>query len=416
MYVGKYLSYFHPPKLLQSIDDCKQSLDEKKKELATWVERERDLLQQFESLVPVDNDNRDYLEKVFMRKVKCYDDCGYISEDEDEYSQNSFSDSEDESECCPENYPSDLYTNILNLREKRIKDIDERKKEQRQLDILKRTFDQYSSKLRLAEKNFKELRTQIQLFEDKKYQRLNEVTVHVPLSGKQMYNWDCGNTQILGINEPVKYVIFSEYDFVQLVKRFRDLAKEIDRDRLVFKRMKLDLKRKTKEKHILEESILFQKKKCEELQILKFGQKFDIETFDKLSDDYSKKSNHSTNATMKRVEKEYEREINGIKKNNENLKDRLKKITDASTHILNEIVNLSKQQMNLEENYHDVVVKDDVHEGEAKEDKEEIYHLKKLSHNQKVEINKLKENINRLKRKEGEHTPFLDTLYRAVKL
>ena len=76
------------------------------------------------------------------------------------------------------------------------------------------------------------------------YQKLNEITVDIPLSGKQIYVWEDGNNQILGIHAPVKYVIFSESDFVQLMKTFRDFSKEIDRDRLVYKSMKMDLKRK----------------------------------------------------------------------------------------------------------------------------------------------------------------------------
>ena len=381
------------------------------------IENEKVLLNQFDDLVPIADSNRDRLQKIFMTKIKYYDDGDYISDEEGDDSDESFYESDDEIEVCPESCSTNTYEEILKLREERVRKENERKLFQRQLDNVERCHDQFCSKLRLSEKNLEELKAQIQIFDDKKLKALNEIKVIVPLKTNQMYVWEDGNEEIPAKEAPFsEYVIFSKESLVKLVQRSRDIAQEISKEEAIMKDLKIELKSRTKDNKQLEESIIHHRKRCEELQVLKFGQTIDIDHLDKLSEKSSSSKNHSSHLQIKEAEQDFEKEMDAIVTKNLELKKELKKVTDESTRILTEIADFSKRQIKIEKDLQCNSGKEQDSDDKDKAIDLEILNLKKMKRNQIKEMERLQQDINKLKRKEGKVAGFLSIIFLHSKL
>jgi chromosome segregation ATPase len=373
-------------------------------ELDLWDEKATGLMQEFDTLASISPIHRECLEKIYMRKVKLYDDNYYSSDEDEDDGDDSFYDSDDELDCCPKGCPVDIYTEILELREKRIHQDDERKLSQRQFENLKRTHDQNCSKLRQSEKHFEQLQTQIQIFEDKKHGVLNEISVDIPLVVNQVNVWEDGSSEIPGTQAPLtECVLFPHNDLAKLVKRSHDIAEEINQDRIGVKNLRKELTRRTKDKRSLEDSIILQKKRCEELQMLKFGQKVDIDTLDKLSETSSSVTSQSRNSKIHETAQEYEKQMNELETKNKELKNQLKNITNESTEILNQIVDFSKKQNTLMKAHQNISEKENESGEASKVNESEILHLRRMAINQVTEIERLEYDINKLKRKGGKY-------------
>ncbi len=349
------------------------------------------------------------MQRIFMKKVKNYNDDDYISdEDEDDESEESFYDSDDEIEVCPENYPTTVYNSILELRDKRILLEDELKLSQRQCDNVERNHRKFCSKLKVAENNLIDLKRKVQTFEDEKLKAINEITVAVPLTTSQIYFSDQrndDNTGGTGIDAGLhNHVVFSNDNLLKLINRSREIAKEIEHEQSVFKDLQIDLKQIMKTNKGLEESIAAQRKRCEELQILKFGQKVDIDMLDKLSETSPMTKNRPFHLELESAAKKQEKKLNEINTQNRELKQKLKIVTEESTQILNEIATLSKRQIMLEKEKET----NTENEGKSLDDEqasndEEISNLRKIIHNQLEEKKRLFEDIKKLSRKDGKN-------------
>lgn len=386
------------------MDNGKEALKEKNLELNTILQKEQILFSQFSDLVSENDSNRNQLYKMFTKKEKYYGDKDeYYSDEEDGGSDDSCYDNDDEVYVCPESCPRDIYDGIIELREKRIRMEYERKLFLRQLKSIERSHSQVCSKLEQSENNLEEIRRQIQHFESKKLKALNEIAVKVPITTNQIHvKNDSDNRVSSGQDFQLgEYVVFSNAEFVKLIQRCRDISQEVEKEENVVKNLQVDLKRRMKENDNTEESITNQKKRLEELQMLKFGQKIDIDRLDKLTETSSTSKNSSHHLDIEKAANKYEKEMKEIETKNLELKKELKKVTDENTRILNEIAKLSKCQMTLEKDLQTSHGKVTESEDEEKASDSEISHLKEMVVKQRAEKKILQQEINRLKRKDG---------------
>ena len=377
-------------------------LQDKRLELELKKENEKILLNEFECIVEANNINRDILRKIFLKKVKYYGDGDYISDDDDDESDGSIYDSDDNVDLCPENCPSNTYESVIQLREDRAKLESERKILQRQYNNIDHCHRQFCSKMRQLEKHLDDIKGKIQKFESEKLKSLHELSVVVPIMTSQIHVQNDNFKETSGADDSLQrdYTIFSRHDLMRLIQRSRDIVREKDKEEEMLHNLKADVKRRKKRNINLEESIIKEKKRCEELQILKFGQTIDIDRLDKLSEISTTLKKSAYHDELETSAKRYERKMSDIELKNQELKEELKTLTETSTQILTEIADLSNRQMIMERGKQST--KDEYEHSDNKERNEvEISNLKELILSQKVEMERLQQDISKLKRKDG---------------
>ena len=389
----------------------------KKQEFEKILDEEHKLFIQFDTVVPKADPHREDLYKIFTRKKKVYHDDD-ISDDDGFDSEESFYESDDEIENCPEGCPEDVYDKVLELQQQRCQHESEKKFFLRKLDSAKRYYRQLCSHLEQAESDKNDLKKQIQSFEDEKQKELNSITEITPLKNSQIYAWEDDMDMTPSIEIASKdYVVVKDDDLMAFIQRSHDAADKIVSEEEVMKKLKVDIKSMSRDNTKLVESINEQRMKCENLQVLKFGQKIDIDRLDELSQTQNGPRGKTLYSPLEKAAKDYESQIDKIETTNRMLKGELKNITDESTRILNEIAELSKRQLDIEKHCrHNANQNCNGLKQKEKAFDSEISNLKILVRNQVRERESLQRDINQLKRKDGKSTHEIEYIYQYTSI
>ena len=160
-----------------------------------------------------------------------------------------------------------------------------------------------------------------------------------------------------------------------------------------------------KEKKTQVAGIAMLEKKCEDLQMLKFGQKIDLEALDGANDT---KLVDDVNEKIRVEELKNERQLTAMKKQHTQFREAVLRATQANTALLESIAALSQKQFKLEKelnsssgqlhvNDRGPLIKNEV------EERNRLVQLVKL---QAKEVDALKAEVNMLRRKGGHvYTP-----------
>ncbi|CAG2058060.1 unnamed protein product [Timema podura] len=203
----------------------------------TLLESERQIQVHFQETI-ADNKFADFLKKIFKKKYKEPRALNLDDSDEESTASDDTSTEEeddvasiesgeigpiklDESEC-PEGCDTELYQMTFNLRDQRHKIEHNVTEEKREMEVLKKEFETVSKRLKTVEIALKESQEELEAFQRKKQQKLNEVDCVVQISLDQIQNID-GEHGFLHIKDTL---IFSKKALSQIQARPKELERE----------------------------------------------------------------------------------------------------------------------------------------------------------------------------------------------
>ena len=271
------------------MEEIANKVEDKEDELEGVVERKNKVLKEFESVVDESHAHREYLEKVFLRRIKrakkkpagedvAEKDGESGSESEEESDDDDDYDSEDEEEeACPAECDVNLWDQVLALRERR-QDQDDVINEINKINAEhKKESDALAKKAKAVGKTLATLEQEMFEFQKEKLETLNAIESTVTLRLRQVEYLHEGKIP----NDLAEGIVFSRSVLDGLQRRIEELVGE----KSALRRQQRDLRR---------EHASLQKVKAErteknreldasavQMQMLKFGQLIDLEKLER---------------------------------------------------------------------------------------------------------------------------------------
>jgi len=140
-------------------------------------------------------------------------------------------------------------------------------------------------------------------------------------------------------------VVFARAGLRRLDRRIVEQGDEAAERQRELKRLHREKGVLKKERAAFQADIAAGQTRCEELQMLKFGQLIDLEKLDKHS---ASKGEEELQAKLNLMDKQYRKEIRKVEKDADQLKEKLLQVTSENTSLLTRIADLGAQQFQLE--------------------------------------------------------------------
>lgn len=202
-------------------------------------------------------------------------------------------------------------------------------------------------------------------------------------------------------------LLIGQSSIESLRERIVGIQEETQALRIKFKNLHTEKKKLFKEKKQRKGIIAEQESRCEDLQMLKFGQTIDLESLDKIGD---RKALDQVNRKKRKLEVRNEAAIAKARKSISTAQESLIKTTQENTSLLERIAHLTHQQQTLERdlNVGGNRLNGADQAGVMRKDAEERNRLVQLVKLQAKEVDALKAEINMLRRKGGHvYTPAI---------
>lgn len=183
--------------VLAEITSCQENLAAKKAELAIWQEKDRVIMEEFNSIVGGDsNPAAAQLLKIFKRKIKRVkqsgegesDDEDSDDDDDEDYDdeEEDFEEGEPEEERCPDGCDPAIYEKVLELREKRLDQEEVLTAFNKSIEELRKSNERHQGREKQIDKDLKNTVVEIQAFQNEKQRKLNEVDAFMVLRLAQL--------------------------------------------------------------------------------------------------------------------------------------------------------------------------------------------------------------------------------------
>jgi len=400
--------------VVQDKTDCEKQLNMKLAEIKAWQEKDKQVMADFNQVVGGEKSEfYPQLLKIFKKKVKRKKNKARNDEDgsDEENSDMSDSDSddddsddesdEDDDESCPQNCDSAIYEKVLELREKRLEQEEILAEFEKAVDELNKMYDRHKSREKSIDKDLANTEVEIEAFQCEKQRALNQIEVTIPLKLSQIKYLE-GKKLPTDISDAL---IFTSTGLQKLRNRIVELGDEKVQLAKQYKDLKRGHKILLKELQIKRDQIAVEQKKCEDVQMLKFGQIIDLSILAKVGVD---EGAVELRRKLQNLEKTSVRKLNEWDHKISEAKDQLAAITKQNTQWLEKVVSLTKAQYDLEDQLNNTTK--DVHvtdkSGTDEKGNLERRQLLQLVHIQEKEVDALKAEIHVLRRKGGHvYTP-----------
>lgn len=407
--------------------ECEKALSHKLSEIKAWQEKDRQVMADF-NLVVGGEKSEFYAQllKIFKKKVKRNkkkggaaggggggggrDDLDGDGDDSDDGGGNASSsdssgsedsDSDDSDDSCPLHLDSAVYEKVLELREKRLEQEEVLSDFNRNVQELNKSYERLGGRERLIDKELTSTESDIEAFQSEKQRALNLIEVAVPLKLNQMKFLLPDGRLPKDISHAL---IFTSTGLSRLQNRIVELSAEKVSLSRQFKELKKQHRVLLRELSAAREAIGVEKKKCEDVQLLKFGQIIDLSILSKVgvetgAVELREKLSQLEHSAVERVE-DWDRKI-------EQSHSELAQITEQNTRWLDKVAKLSKAQYDLEDTLNqtaNVHVADSAPlDEQADRERRQLLELVQL---QEREIDALKSEVHILRRKGGHvYTP-----------
>lgn len=397
--------------------DCEKQLNHKLAEIKTWQEKDKQVMAEFNQVVGGEKSEfYPQLLKIFKKKVKRKkkkavkdvdlddedsdpDNDGYDSDDD---SDDDDSDSEEEEDdSCPPHCDLAIYEKVLELLEKRLEQEEVLAEFNKAVSELNKTYERYQLKEKQIDKELTATENDIETFQSEKQRALNRIEVTVPLKLSQM-------KYLIDDKLPADIsnaLIFTSTGLEKLSNRIHELGQEKIQLSKQFKDLKRGHKVLLKELQTKRAAIAVEQKKCEDVQMLKFGQIIDLSILAKVGVD---EGAAELKRKLKLMENSSVVKLTEWDKKIQDAKDELAKITQQNTRWLERVAKLTKAQYDLEDQLNTTTKNVHVADnsgGDVGADNDRRQ-LLQLVHIQEKEIDALKAEIHVLRRKGGHvYTP-----------
>ncbi|TYZ67625.1 hypothetical protein PybrP1_000869, partial [[Pythium] brassicae (nom. inval.)] len=330
------------------------------------------------------------------------DDDEVDDEDDDEYDENDDDDDDDdEDDICPAGCDLQLYEKVLAVREKRA-DVDDAMAElAKAMEELRKSNDRQAAKQRQVDKELQATEQDIQQFQSEKQTRFNQLDVVVALSKHQVRCLESGAARWAVPEQATSCLVFTLPAFERLSERIESLQRENRSLRQQFRDLHKQQNVLAKDKKVRQETIAEIQHRCEQLQLLKFGQLVDIDVLDRACDT-SKLGELQAKVRVKEIAGE--REAGKVKQAQQELKREILRATERNTALLTRLAELNERQFALEKELNQASSSQSVlHDDSAllEQEMRERNKLVKLVKLQAREVEALKQEIGLLRGKDG---------------
>lgn len=397
--------------VMTDIHECEKQLEQKLAEIKLWQEKDKAVQNEFHSLVSDKSEFYAQLRKIFLRKVKRSkkqanrdnededegDDSDADQEEEEESDADSDSDNdEDDDDSCPLNCDSSVYEKVLELREKRLEQEEKLAEYNKAVLELQRNYDRLQTKEKSIDTNLQQTEQEIEDFQSEKQKALNQIEVAIPLKITQL-------KFLIDSRLPAEItdaLVFTSSGLRKLRRRIVELGNEKGQLQKQFRDLKKDVKSIAKDLQQRNELIAAERKKCEDVQRLKFGQIIDLSILEKVGEDDGAKE---LNARLHELEEMSIQKVIEWDRKLQDARDDLANITQENTAWLERVAQLTKTQYDLEDRLNSttksVHLADTTSADEnAEAERQQLLQLVQL---QEKEIDALKAEIHVLRRKGG---------------
>lgn len=411
------------------LTECQDKLSVRLEEIQQWQQKDKAIIQEFESIVGGEkNPFYEPLKKLFKRKIKRAKK--KLNDDDDSNSDESFdsgddssdSESSDEDETCPKDCDNVIFEKVIELREKRIAQEEILSGFQKSVEEIKAYNSSLQTKEKAIDKNLENTEEEIQKFQTEKQQSLNEIDVFVPLTLSQI---QClvpkGNSKGNPMNQadqetPVdkldptqfqlpadidKMLVFSSKALQKLKERITELYEEkaaLCVELAELKNMDKSLNRRIKQKMSL---IEVEKERCEDVQMLKFGQLVSLEVLDSATENEEAnllkrkleeltKEHFKTRLKWDRKVRKAENDYSLVNRENTKMLHKVAALTSKKHMLDDELDWMQEHGQTIDPNGPDEIRRN-----------EEMTQLVELAKAQNTEIDALKAEIHMLQRKGG---------------
>ena len=325
---------------------------------------------------------------------------------------------DDEDEVCPPHCPTVAYERTIELRERRVENEEVMESQQKAISDMGKMYERLMAKVKTMEKEAKKLDEEMQLFQSDKQKALNQIEVSLPLQLSQIVHLQANNSNnglsdsatgsatggYYQLPSQLQDCIVFPLDELQRVKqRETQLMDETAHIDSQFQRVRVLAKSITREMDTWQQRIGEESKRCENVQLLKFGRLVDLSFL--LDDDGEwSRATLRMQAQLREMEmdksmamKQWEGEI-------VHLKQQYEQLLVTNTKLLEDVAELTSSQYQLEGKLNStnsilaMGLTDNANEERDRKEKDELCRLVEV---QEREIEALKAEMSVLRRKGG---------------
>jgi len=384
------------------VAECQDKLTQKKGEIERLLEKDKQIMQEFNSALGENNKFYDVLLRIFKKKIKRArksnaegggDEEYNSDEDEDEGLDSDEELDGEEEEVCPPGCDPALYEKVCELREKRLEQEDVYADFQKGVELLKKENDTLVKKEKVIDKALRDTEADIQAFQTEKQRKLNELHVLVTL---QLHQVEHLVDEKLPADLTSSLVI-SNAELRQLKARTRVIQDEKKELRRKQKSLRAEHAALLKDQAIKAERVREYEARAYDVQMLKFGQVIDLEALDSVG---VNKNAEELRERIRELERKQDKVVHAWSSKLKHAKGDLKLATEQSTTRLNSVASLFERQQKLEASLNKNQ-QATISAREPQAERQERQKLVQLVKLQAKEVEALKLEINMLRRKGG---------------
>ncbi|XP_060756825.1 cilia- and flagella-associated protein 44 [Neoarius graeffei] len=281
--------------LRSKVEECKHQLEVKNRDIAKLRESEKMLASTFKASVE-ENTFADFLTKVFKKKIKRVKKKEKLESDDEE--EESEEDSDEDSDwdsgeddegldgaarfdynVCPPNCNPELFENTLRLREHRL-DLEEQLHAEKIIaDSLKKDYDSLTKKVKIVQSNLKAVDGDLELLNQEKQQKVNELDAVVPL---RLHQIEYMNNGVMP-SDLSEALVINATSVSQLHKRIQELEQEKIAQKQLYRQARKQHVQLRADLRDMEAKSQELKAHCEQLMLKRFGKMVDLEALQTLS-------------------------------------------------------------------------------------------------------------------------------------
>jgi hypothetical protein len=182
--------------VVANITEVQSRLKAKREELVRCTEEDKEINDEFLSMVPQGHAFHQQLFKIFKRKIKRSkkrddgddeDDDDEDDDDDDDYDDDEEDEEEEEvDDTCPPGCDTQLHESVLEQRAKRLDQEDKLNDLQKAIDELDRTLTRYEARQKQINKDLTQTESEIRRFQTEKQQKLDQLYLPVPMKLSQL--------------------------------------------------------------------------------------------------------------------------------------------------------------------------------------------------------------------------------------
>ena len=332
---------------------------------------------------------------------------------------------DDEDEVCPPHCPTVAYERTIELRERRVENEEVMETLQKNISDMGKMYERLMAKVKTMEKEARKLEEEMQMFQSDKQKALNQIEVSLPLHLSQIVHLqanDQNNQRYMndGISSSSSHysgsggyyqlpgqlhdcIVFPLDELQRVKQRETQLMDETITIDTQFQKVKTVAKNITKEMDVWQSRISEEQKRCENVQLLKFGRLVDLSFL--LDDDGEwSKTTSRMQSQLREMEMDKSMAVKQWEGEISHLKQQYEQLLVTNTKLLEDVADLTNNQYQLEGKLNStnsilsMGLTDNAHDERDRREKDELCRLVEV---QEREIEALKAEMSVLRRKGG---------------